>query len=126
MVKKLKQAKQLIADNQLGKALELLIKTFSDSEYSNEFIQHHSNYIDLNQKQRLSTITFSEANIFKNQIVAAILGLIDDIEKGKKSSQREDEEQKHSKHVINIIDSQNINTGTVNTGGGDFKIGDNT
>jgi len=118
----LNQAKQLIGDNKVGRALELLSEAFNNSEYKNEIIQHTNNFNGLKKKERLSTISFSDANTFKNQIVAALLGLIDDIEKGEKPSPKENE--KSTQQVVNMINSKNVNTGNVNTDGGDFKIGD--
>jgi len=121
----LKQAKQLIKNNRVDKALELLSETFNNSEFNNEIIQDTNNFNDYKKKERLSVISLSDANTFKNQIVAALLGLVDDIEIGKKSGSKESEVEKPAQQVINIINSKNVNTGNINTDGGDFKIGDN-
>jgi len=119
----LNQAKQLIADDKVDKALELLSEAFNNTEYNNEIIQHTNNFNGLNKKERLGAISFIDANNFKNQIVEALLGLIGIIEKGKKLSPKENEEKKPTQQVVNIFKSKNVNTGNVNTKGGDFKIG---
>jgi len=120
----LSQARQFITNDKVDKALELLSEAFNNSEYNNEIIQHTNNFNGLKKKERLGSVSFNDANTFKNQIIAALLSLVDDIEKGNKPSLKENEVEKPQQQIINIINSQNVNTGNINTSGGDFKIGD--
>jgi len=120
----LHQVKQFIGNDKVDKALELLSEAFNNSEYSNEIIQHTNKFKGLQKKERLGSISLSEADTFKSQIVEALLELIDIIEIGKKPSPKENEVEKPTQQVVNIVNSKNVVTGDVNTNGGNFYQGD--
>jgi Effector-associated domain 11 len=74
------QIGELIAQNDLPKAISLLSELLKNSPKLDEIIIQSARFSDLSQQIRLGTVSFDDANITKNKIRFAILDLIRDIE----------------------------------------------
>lgn len=120
----LEKCTTFIGDNKIAAAIELLEENFKDSDYFSEIVQQKSKWSQLQKQERLSILSFSEASSERNRIVYALLGLIGAIKKGQTTPKEPTKDAPPTNQTINIINSKNVNTGNVNTNGGDFKIGD--
>lgn len=72
--------RQLIAQGQVGKALEVLAqKTKNDVDLNNEVTALQAQFANLNGKIRQGTISTANERLERNQIIAAILSIINDL-----------------------------------------------
>lgn len=72
--------RKLIAQGQLGKALEVLaLKTKTNADINGQILALQSRWSTLNAKIRAGTISTADEQLQRNQIVAAILDTINDM-----------------------------------------------
>lgn len=119
----LKEAKSLIAESKLDKAIALLRSRITDEDEALQLDMQSAKLSKLKKDERMGILSSSDANIQRNQITYALLSLINDLKESDLTNEPKAENQQ-APTVINIINSSNVNTGNINTGGGDVKIGD--
>ena len=117
------QIRQYILDGYLKKALQQLRIILNDSPFLNEVLLQTYRYQDVIRQIRTGTIDQAAAMVIKNQITSGILQLLTEIE------EQIEKPEIHSELVrsFKIIEGQNIITSSnINTGGGDFIVGNQT
>ena len=131
-----------IASDELPAALDLLRKLLANSPLLDEALHQSGRFENIRQQIRLGTVSASDANLTQNQIRAALLDLVREIENLGGFSARDSAgasdgvTQSHPvtragtlrdeiERVISIIDSKNVVAGSdISTGGGAVHIGD--
>ncbi|AEE48012.1 NB-ARC domain-containing protein [Haliscomenobacter hydrossis] len=117
----LSKIRQLIADDELPAALRQLHSLLENSRKLDEVIQQSGRFTHILKQIRLGTVHFEDATVTRNQISAALLELLSEIEKeGIKP-----ELKAELKKAVSIVNSKNVASGTFSAGG-DIKIGDTT
>ena len=131
-----------IASDELPAALDLLRKLLAHSPLLDEALHQSGRFENIRQQIRLGTVSASDANLTQNQIRAALLDLVREIEDlggfsaGDSAGDSDGVTQSHPvthagtlrdeiNRAISIIDSKNVVAGSdISTGGGDVHIGD--
>ncbi|MCB0854201.1 MAG: hypothetical protein KDD63_18380 [Bacteroidetes bacterium] len=117
----------LIVKDHLKEAIEKLSVLLKGSKLLDEVILQSGRYTDIMKQIRQNTVNFENASITKNQIRFALMDITRILEEERtKDPEIGDKIEKVAdrENLIQITDSKNVNTGNVNTGGGDFRIGD--
>ena len=120
---------KLIAQDELDLVIKKLQTFLKGSSLLDELILQSARYNGVMKQIRLDTISFEDANLTRNKIRYALIDMLRIIEESAEDNPEIGKEvekvnAEKSKRVI-IKNSKNVNTGNVNTGGGDFHIGDN-
>ena len=117
----------LIAKDHLKEAIEKLSVLLKGSKLLDEVILQSGRYTDIMKQIRQNTVNFENASITKNQIRFALMDITRILEEERTKDPEigaEIEKVADRENLIQITDSKNVNTGNVNTGGGNFRIGD--
>lgn len=117
----------LIAQNELEKAIKSLHPLLKGSSKLKNLILQSARYNDIMEQIMNGTVSFEDAEITKNKIRFALIDMTSVLEEGAKDDPQikkeiERLEEKNEKG-ISIKDSKNINTGTIQAGG-DVHLGD--
>jgi hypothetical protein len=123
-----KEFRYLLANDELDEVIEKLQVYVKESKLLDQIILSSARYSDVMKQIRSNTIHFEDAGVEKNKIRNALIEIIGLFEKAVKRDNtflKETEKiDLNMDEVMTINQSKNINTGNVNTGGGDFRIGD--
>lgn len=118
------EIRQLIAFDQLDTALQQLQAVFEETPRLNEILQQSGRWNDIRQQIRLGTVSHADATLTKNQIRAALLELVAEIEERAEQSQNVHRELE--KAAVTITNSKNVVHNATISAGGNIHIGDNT
>ena len=127
-----------IASDELPAALDLLRKLLANSPLLDEALHQSGRFENIRQQIRLGTVSASDANLTQNQIRAALLDLVREIENlgGFSAGDSDGVTLSHPvthagtlrdeiERALSVIDSKNVVAGSdISTGGGDVHIGD--
>ena len=110
-----------IQKDELSAALQQLRDLLENSPKLDEVIQQTGRFAHIRKQIRLGTVHFEDATVTRNQISAALLELVSEIEKEGVKPELNAEVEK----AVSIVNSKNVASGTFSAGG-DIKIGDTT
>ncbi|MBL7793111.1 MAG: hypothetical protein JNK77_12350 [Saprospiraceae bacterium] len=111
--------RDLIGRGQIDRAMEQLRVLLENSPHLDVIIQQQARFQAIRQQIRLGTVSHQDATLTKNQISAALLDLLQEIEEQGENPAIGAELNK----AISIINSKNVNTGEVKAGR-DVRFGD--
>ncbi len=113
--------RESIQKDELPAALQQLRDLLENSPKLDEVIQQTGRFSHIRKQIRLGTVHFEDATVTRNQISAALLELVSEIEKEGVKPELAAEVEK----AISVVNSKNVASGTFSAGG-DIKIGDTT
>ncbi|MBL7805394.1 MAG: hypothetical protein JNL02_16765 [Saprospiraceae bacterium] len=114
--------RELIARDELPEALGLLRELLAHSPRLDEALHQSGRFENIRRQIRLGTVSPADANLTQNQIRAALLDMVREIEtQGATPALQEEIEQ-----AISIVGSKNVVAGANISAGGDVHIGDKT
>jgi hypothetical protein len=119
--------RQLVADDRLDDALRLLRSLLENSPLLDEAIVQSARFQDIRKLIRLGTVGHAEANLTKNQIRAALLDLLREIEENTGNASTHPDAPALREEVgkaVSIVESKNVVINSTITAGGDVHIGD--
>ena len=123
-----KRMRTLLAEDKLEIVLKELRVYLRNSQALDEIILYSARYSDVMKQIRLDVIDFENADIKKNKIRYALIDMIGMIEAAAEEKLEVVEEIGRVTSLleskVTFTNSKNINVGDVNTGGGNFRIGD--
>ncbi|MDX2067506.1 MAG: tetratricopeptide repeat protein [Haliscomenobacter sp.] len=110
-----------IQKDELSAALQQLRDLLENSPKLDEVIQQTGRFAHIRKQIRLGTVHFEDATVTRNQISAALLELVSEIEKEGVKPELAGEVE----NAISVVNSKNVASGSFSAGG-DIKIGDTT
>ena len=115
------EIRDLIAQNELEKAIQVLTDLLEGSPKLNTVVQQSARLVELKSQMDLGVIDTKEANLTKNQIRVSLLKLVHEIE-----TQSDDGEiQAEIEQFANGYIEKSIITGNITAGGNvDLRVGD--
>ncbi len=117
----LERIRELIAGDELDEALQLLRKLLDNTRKLDEALHQAGRFADIRRQIRLGTVSHEDATLTKNQIRAALLDLVSEIEsQGATPALKEEVER-----AISIVESKNVVADST-ISGQNVHIGDTT
>ncbi|MCB0545323.1 MAG: hypothetical protein KDC70_17475, partial [Saprospiraceae bacterium] len=117
--------RQHIAGGDMDAALQRLRSLLDNSPKLDEALHHSGRWQDIRRQIRLGTVSHAEATLTQNQIQAALLDLLRDIESQTGETVPDGKAmRKEVERAIEISHSKNVVGGSSISAGGDVKIGD--
>jgi hypothetical protein len=105
----LARIRELVAADQLDEATRQLRQLLQNSPLLDEAVQQSARYNDVMRQIRLGVVSFEDANVVKNQVRAATLELLREIEKQAKATPPiQAEIEKHEKGITIIQQAEKI------------------
>ncbi|HMO40060.1 MAG TPA: hypothetical protein PKC76_15835 [Saprospiraceae bacterium] len=117
----LEQARLLIAEDRLDEVLSMLRPMLENSPQLDEVLQQSGRFAAIRKQIRLGTVSQAEANLTQNQIRAALLELLSEIEAQQAAAPALGEEMVRA---ISVMNPQGIVVNSSIQASGDLHIGD--
>ena len=117
----LEQARLLIAEARLDEVLSMLRPMLENSPQLDEVLQQSGRFAAIRKQIRLGTVSQAEANLTQNQIRAALLELLSEIEAQQAAAPALGEEMVRA---ISVMNPQGIVVNSSIQASGDLHIGD--
>lgn len=117
----LQQARDLIAEDRLDEVLSLLGSLLENSPQMDEVLHQSGRFAAVRKQIRLGAVSHDDAALAQNQIRAALLDLLSEIETRQTELPALRDEMARAVYVTN---SQNVVLNSTITAGGDVHIGD--
>lgn len=112
--------RNLVANHETDKAIQQLRLLLENSPLLDEAILQSTRFQDIRKQIRHGTVSREDASLAQNQINAALLGLLREIEAQSEEPSIREEMNK----AIVILNSKNVVVGSDIKAGGDVHIGD--
>lgn len=117
----LEEIRQYIGSDELAQALQQLRQFLSHSPQIEEVLQQSGRFAAICKQIRLGTVSHEDATLTRNQIRAALLELLDELEVQQAQSLVLGQEMERA---VALVDSKNTVVNSNITAGGDIHIGD--
>ncbi len=117
-----REIRNLIARDELDAALQQLRAFFENTPKLDEILHQSGRFASIRQQIRLGTVSHAEANLTQNQIRAALLEMLSEVEKQAAMPTLRAEMER----AISIVNSKNVVVGSNISAGGNVTIGDTT
>ena len=116
----IQQIRDLIAHDEIKVALEQLRTFLENTPKLDEIIQQSGRFENIRRDIRQGIVTHAEANLTQNQIRAALLDLLSEIEtQGQQPAIHAEIER-----AVSVENSKNVVAGSSISAGGDLHVGD--